>query len=84
MTIEVLSHIPLQKGIFFVYNEYNKQRDLMNKTQTIINRILQVENFQNVACVCANWEEFVQELVDRINATNLYRVVKQVEKVTFK
>jgi len=29
-------------------------------------------------------EEFVQELVDRINATNLYRVVKQVEKVTFK
>ena len=28
-------------------------------------------------------EEFVQELVDRINATNLYRVVKQVEKVTF-
>ena len=62
MTIEVLSHIPLQKGIFFVYNEYNKQRDLMNKTQTIINRILQVENFQNVACVCANWEEFVQEL----------------------
>ena len=29
-------------------------------------------------------EEFVQELVDLINATNLYRVVKQVEKVTFK
>tara|TARA_R110002051_G_scaffold11327_1_gene41357 strand:- start:1480 stop:1818 length:339 start_codon:yes stop_codon:yes gene_type:complete len=29
-------------------------------------------------------EEFVQELVDRINETNLYRVVKQVEKVTFK
>ena len=29
-------------------------------------------------------EEFVQELVDRINATNLYRVVRQVEKVTFK
>ena len=28
-------------------------------------------------------EEFVQELVDRINATNLYRVVRQVEKVTF-
>ena len=29
-------------------------------------------------------KEFTQELVDRINATNLYRVVKQVEKVTFK
>lgn len=28
-------------------------------------------------------EEFVQELVDRINASNLYRVVRQVGKVTF-
>ena len=34
----------------------------MDKTQIIINRILQVENFQNVACVCANWQEFTQEL----------------------
>ena len=34
----------------------------MSKTQTIINRILEVENFQNVACVCADWSEFVQEL----------------------
>ena len=36
----------------------------MDKTQIIINRILQVENFQNVACVCANWSEFVQELAE--------------------
>ena len=34
----------------------------MNKTQTIINRILEVDNFQNVACVCANWKEFTQVL----------------------
>jgi len=34
----------------------------MSKTQTIISRILEVENFQNVACVCANWMEFCQEL----------------------
>ena len=27
-----------------------------------MNRILQVENFQNVACVCANWQEFQEEL----------------------
>ena len=27
-----------------------------------MNRILQVDNFQNVACVCANWQEFTQEL----------------------
>ena len=25
-------------------------------------RILQVDNFQNVACVCANWKEFMEEL----------------------
>ena len=34
----------------------------MTKTQTVIKRILEVENFQNVACVCANWQEFTQEL----------------------
>ena len=34
----------------------------MTKTQTLINRILEVDNFQNVACVCANWQEFTQEL----------------------
>jgi len=34
----------------------------MNKTSTVMNRIVQVDNFQNVACVCANWQEFTQEL----------------------
>ena len=34
----------------------------MTKTQTVINRILEVENFQNVACVCEDWQEFTQEL----------------------
>ena len=47
-----------------MYNEYNKQRDLMNKTSKIMQRILQVENFQNVACVCANWEEVGLELAE--------------------
>ena len=36
----------------------------MNKTSKIMQRILQVENFQNVACVCANWAEFCQELAE--------------------
>ena len=36
----------------------------MNKTSKIMQRILQVENFQNVACVCADWSEFVQELAE--------------------
>jgi len=34
----------------------------MNKTSKIMQRILQVDNFQNVACVCANWKEFMEEL----------------------
>ena len=34
----------------------------MNKTNTIINRILEIDNFQNVACFCDNFPEFTQEL----------------------
>jgi len=34
----------------------------MTKTQTVMNRIVQVDNFQNMACCCANWSEFTQEL----------------------
>ena len=36
----------------------------MNKTQTVMNRIVQVDNFQNMACCCANWDEFVVELAE--------------------
>ena len=36
----------------------------MDKTQIIMNRIVQVENFQNMACCCANWDEFVIELAE--------------------
>ena len=34
----------------------------MNKTNTVIQRILEIDNFQNVACFCANFAEFTQEL----------------------
>ena len=34
----------------------------MSKTNILINRIQQVDNFLNVACVCSNWQEFTQEL----------------------
>ena len=34
----------------------------MSKTNILINRITQVDNFLNVASVCANWQEFTQEL----------------------
>ena len=36
--------------------------NLQDKTSKLMQRILQVDNFQNVACVCANWKEFTQEL----------------------
>tara|TARA_A100000164_G_C21642697_1_gene646566 strand:- start:250 stop:468 length:219 start_codon:yes stop_codon:yes gene_type:complete len=36
----------------------------MNKTQTVMNRIVQVDNFQNMACCCADWNEFVIELAE--------------------
>ena len=35
---------------------------MSNKTNTLINRILEVDNFQNMACFCANWKEFTEEL----------------------
>ena len=35
---------------------------LDDKTETIINRINQVDNFLNMACCCSNWQEFTQEL----------------------
>ena len=34
----------------------------MTKTQRIMNRIVQVDNFQNMACVCADFAEFTMEL----------------------
>tara|TARA_B100001173_G_scaffold55937_1_gene46666 strand:+ start:143 stop:361 length:219 start_codon:yes stop_codon:yes gene_type:complete len=34
----------------------------MTKTQRLIKRILEIDNMQNVACVCENWQEFCQEL----------------------
>ena len=36
----------------------------MNKTQRVMNRIVQVENFQNMACICADFAEFVMELAE--------------------
>ena len=34
----------------------------MDKTNTLIQRIKDVDNFQNMACFCSNWKEFTQEL----------------------
>ena len=35
---------------------------LDDKTDILINRIKEVDNFQNMACFCSNWKEFTQEL----------------------
>ena len=34
----------------------------MDKTNTLIQRIKDVDNFQNMACFCDNWEDFCIEL----------------------
>ena len=34
----------------------------MSKTNILINRIQQVDNFLNMASFCSNWQEFTQEL----------------------
>ena len=36
----------------------------MNQTDIVIKRILEVENFQNMACICADFAEFVMELAE--------------------
>jgi len=36
----------------------------LSKTDRVINRILEGDNFQNVACFCDNFAEFVQELAE--------------------
>ena len=33
-----------------------------DKTDRIINRILEVDNFQNMACCCDDWSDFVIEI----------------------
>ena len=37
---------------------------ITDKTQRVMNRIVQVENFQNMACICADFAEFVMELAE--------------------
>ena len=35
---------------------------MTTKTQTVMNRIVQVDNFQNMACCCDDWSDFVIEI----------------------
>ena len=59
----------------------------MNKTQTVMNRIVQVDNFQNMACCCDNFSEFVTEIlewgVDHIAGVDFFDSYKSFRDFTF-
>ena len=59
----------------------------MNPTERIINRILEVDNFQNMACVCANFAEFCEEVmgwgVDHIAQVELFDTYRSFRDYTF-
>ena len=48
----------------------------MTKTQTVMNRIVQVDNFQNMACCCDDFADFVSEIqewgVDHIAGVDFF------------
>ena len=59
----------------------------MNKTNTIINRILEVDNFQNMACCCDDFSDFVTEIlewgVDHIAGVDFFETYKSFRDFTF-
>ena len=58
-----------------------------DKTDRIINRILEVDNFQNMACCCDNFSEFVTEIlewgVDHISGVDFFDSFKSFRDFTF-
>ena len=59
----------------------------MNKTQRVMNRIVQVDNFQNMACCCDNFAEFVTEIlewgVDHIAGVDFFDSFRSFRDFTF-
>ena len=59
----------------------------LSKTDRIINRILEVDNFQNVACFCDDFAEFVSEIqewgVDHIAGVDFFDTYKSFRDFTF-
>ena len=58
-----------------------------NPTDRVINRILEVDNFQNMACCCANFAEFCEEImewgVDHIAQVELFDTYRSFRDYTF-
>ena len=58
-----------------------------DKTDRIINRILEVDNFQNIACCCDDFADFVTEIlewgVDHIAGVDFFDSYKSYRDFTF-
>lgn len=60
--IKMLHDTP--SGVFVLYNIHIHIRGIMGKTERLINRIKEVDNFENVAYVCEDFETFVIEVAE--------------------
>ena len=58
-----------------------------NPTDRIIKRILEVDNFQNMACCCADFAEFCEEIMewgdDHIAQVELFDTYRSFRDYTF-
>ena len=59
----------------------------LSKTDRVINRILEVDNFQNMACCCDDFADFVSEIqecgVDHIAGVDFFDTYKSFRDYTF-
>ena len=59
----------------------------LTSTDRVINRILEVDNFQNMACFCEDFSEFVTEIlewgVDHIAGVDFFDTYKSFRDFTF-
>ena len=63
-----MSRLLLTVWTKILYNEYihhkTNSKIMLPQVQRISERILKVDNFENVAHVCCDWEEFVFEVAE--------------------
>ena len=77
------------RGHLFYNNSISKliRFPYMNPTERIINRILEVDNFQNMACCCDDFADFVTEIlewgVDHIAGVDFFDTYKSYREFTF-
>ena len=59
----------------------------LSATDRVINRILEVDNFQNMACLCDDFADFVSEIqewgVDHIAGVDFFDTYKSFRDFTF-